>query len=43
LATLGRWPLAEIEAPELVAMVKIIEARDARDIAERARHHYLGA
>jgi integrase len=33
---LGVRPLAEIEAPELVAMTKAIEQRGARDIAKRA-------
>lgn len=33
---LGPRPIAEIEAPELVAMVKAIEQRGARDIAKRA-------
>src|SRR5271155_2642120 len=33
---LGKRPLAEIEAPELVAMTKAIEERGARDIAKRA-------
>jgi integrase len=36
LPCLGARPMAEIEAPELVAMVKIIEKRGARDIAKRA-------
>ena len=33
---LGARPVAAIEAPELVAMVKAIEKRGARDIAKRA-------
>lgn len=36
LPSVGTRPVAEIEAPELVAMVKIIEQRGARDIAKRA-------
>lgn len=36
LPALGIRPIAEIEAPELVAMVKAIEQRGARDIAKRA-------
>ena len=36
LPCLGARPIAEIEAPELVAMTKAIEARGARDIAKRA-------
>ncbi len=36
LPTLGARPIAEIEAPEVVAMVRLIEARGARDIAKRA-------
>jgi integrase len=36
LPSLGERPIAEIEAPELVAMVKAIESRGARDIAKRA-------
>jgi Arm DNA-binding domain len=36
LPCLGSRPLAEIEAPELVAMTKAIEQRGARDIAKRA-------
>jgi integrase len=36
LPCLGTRPIAEIEAPELVAMVKAIEKRGARDIAKRA-------
>jgi hypothetical protein len=36
LPSLGARPIAEIEAPELVAMVKTIETRGARDIAKRA-------
>ncbi len=34
--SLGARPIAEIEAPELVAMTKAIEKRGARDIAKRA-------
>jgi integrase len=34
--SLGARPIAEIEAPELVAMTKAIEQRGARDIAKRA-------
>ena len=30
------WPIAEIEAPEIVAMVKTIEPRGAADLAKRA-------
>jgi integrase len=37
LPCLGARPIAEIEAPELVAMIKTIEDRGARDIAKRAR------
>jgi integrase len=36
LPALGVRPIAEIEAPELVAMVNAIQARGARDIAKRA-------
>jgi integrase len=36
LPLLGARPIAEIEAPELVAMVKAIEARGAADLAKRA-------
>ena len=36
LPCLGSRPIAEIEAPELVAMAKAIERRGARDIAKRA-------
>lgn len=36
LPHLGERPVAEIDAPELVAMVKAIEERGARDIAKRA-------
>jgi integrase len=36
LPALGVRPIAEIEAPELVGMVKAIEQRGARDIAKRA-------
>jgi len=36
LPCLGARPIAEIEAPELVAMIKAIEQRGARDIAKRA-------
>ena len=36
LPVLGGRPIAEIEAPELVTMVKAIERRGARDIAKRA-------
>jgi hypothetical protein len=36
LPSLGPLPIAEIEAPEIVAMVKAIEERGARDIAKRA-------
>ena len=36
LPHLGPRPIAQIEAPELVAMVKAIEARGARDVAKRA-------
>lgn len=36
LPSLGVRPITEIEAPELVAMVKAIEQRGARDIAKRA-------
>jgi integrase len=36
LPCLGTRPIAEIEAPELVAMTKAIEERGARDIAKRA-------
>jgi integrase len=36
LPSLGTRPIAEIEAPDLVAMVKAIEERGARDIAKRA-------
>jgi integrase len=36
LPCLGTRPVAEIEAPELVAMTKAIEQRGARDIAKRA-------
>ena len=33
---LGSRPISEIEAPDLVAMAKVIQARGARDIAKRA-------
>lgn len=33
---LGAKPIASIEAPDLVTMVRVIEARGARDIAKRA-------
>jgi integrase len=36
LPCLGARPIAEIEAPELVAMTKTIEERGAHDIAKRA-------
>jgi integrase len=36
LPSLGARPIAEIQAPELVAMTKAIEKRGARDIAKRA-------
>ncbi len=36
LPSLGTRPIKEIEAPEVVAMVKAIEKRGARDIAKRA-------
>ena len=36
LPSLGPLPIAEIEAPEIVVMVKAIEGRGARDIAKRA-------
>jgi Arm DNA-binding domain len=36
LPSLGARPIAEIEAPEIVAMVKTIEQRGASDIAKRA-------
>jgi integrase len=36
LPSLGARPIAEIDAPELVAMTKAIEQRGARDIAKRA-------
>jgi len=36
LPRLGARPIAQIEAPELVAMTKAIEQRGARDIAKRA-------
>lgn len=36
LPCLGARPIAEIEAPELVAITKAIEQRGARDIAKRA-------
>lgn len=36
LPYLGARPIAEIEAPEVVTMVKTIERRGARDIAKRA-------
>lgn len=36
LPSLGPRPTAEIEAPEIVAMIKAIEERGARDIAKRA-------
>jgi integrase len=34
--TLGPRPITEIEAPDVVALVRLIEARGARDIAKRA-------
>jgi integrase len=34
--SLGARPIAEIEAPEIAAMVRLIESRGARDIAKRA-------
>src|ERR1700723_1344300 len=36
LPCLGARPIAEIEAPEIVALAKTIEKRGARDIAKRA-------
>jgi len=36
LPSLGARPIAEIEAPEIAAMVRLIESRGARDIAKRA-------
>lgn len=36
LPVLGERPISEIEAPELVTMVKAIEARGASDLAKRA-------
>ncbi len=36
LPRLGHRPMAQIEAPDLVAMIKAIEGRGARDIAKRA-------
>jgi integrase len=36
LPVLGARPVAEIEAPELVTMVRLIDSRGARDIAKRA-------
>ncbi|MGI8769989.1 MAG: tyrosine-type recombinase/integrase [Acidobacteriaceae bacterium] len=36
LPSLGARPMPEIEAPEVVAMVRLIESRGARDIAKRA-------
>ena len=36
LPTLGQRPIAEIEAPELVTMVKVIADRGARDVAKWA-------
>lgn len=36
LPCLGSRPIAEIEAPEIVALAKAIEKRGARDIAKRA-------
>jgi len=36
LPCLGPRPIAEIEAPELVAMANAIQDRGARDIAKRA-------
>jgi integrase len=36
LPRIGARPIAEIEAPELVALAKAIERRGARDIAKRA-------
>ncbi len=36
LPVLGARPVTEVEAPELVAMIKAIEDRGARDIAKRA-------
>lgn len=36
LPSLGERPVIEIEAPEIVAMVRLIDSREARDIAEHA-------
>ena len=36
LPSLGAFQITEIDAPDIVAMVKTIEARGARDIAKRA-------
>ena len=36
LPSLGLRPIADIEAPELVGMVRLIDKRGARDIAKRA-------
>jgi len=34
--TLGALPIAEIQAPDVVAMVRAVEARGVRDVAKRA-------
>ena len=36
LLSLGKRPVTEIEAPEAVAMIRLIDSRGARDIAKRA-------
>jgi site-specific recombinase XerD len=36
LPSLGSLQIAEIEAPDIVAMVRAVEARGARDVAKRA-------
>lgn len=36
LPSLGALQVTDIEAPEVVAMVRLIESRDARDVAKRA-------
>lgn len=36
LSSLGALPIAEIQAPQIVAMVQAIERRGARDVAKRA-------
>jgi hypothetical protein len=42
LPNLGALQITEIQAPDVVAMVRVIEARGARDIAKRAMMETTG-